>query len=212
MVAKRQRPDECERARRLINDAVPRHVNAWAEIVGLAPTDPCFNQFREDVTSALHACMQEHIAGFAKEIRKEVREEFLARYRRRITAIKELRDTFAVRWPPSYHEFQVWEDLRPILAKLETMAEAMRLEADDRKGRRGRPPMAFRALAVGLVLAYQRSTGETGVGHGAREGKLLAFVESILPIVSEIATAVTGKPLETSEAIGEYLHRVAQRD
>jgi len=68
------------------------------------------------------------------------------------------------------------------------------------------------ALAKDLVLAYRRATGRSGVGYGAREGELRAFVESVLSAAREIARAVTGKPLETPatpDALGEYLHNVA---
>jgi hypothetical protein len=208
-------PDEFERARQLIDDAVRKHITEWARIVGLPPIDASIDQFRDDVTAALHACIQAHIAGASndphKEISKKVREEFLGRYRARIAAIKKLRGAFAPCWPPSYYEFQVWVDLTAHEHDLEALAEAMRLEADARKSTGGRPsPMRpFKSLANGLVHAYQRSTKKTGVGQGARKGKLLAFVESVLPVARKIAEAVTGRPLVTSEAIGDYLHRVA---
>jgi hypothetical protein len=220
MVAEPPQADEYERARRMIDEAVPQHINTWAKIVGLAtPTDACINQFRDDVTEALHACMQAHISGSVgdseKEIRRKVHEEFLALHRARIAAVQKLRDVFAPRWPVSYHEFQVWEDLRPFQHKLEAMAEAMRLEADEWKStdRGGRPPMwAFNALAGGLVVAYQRATGKTGVGHGARKGKLRAFTESVLPVACKIAEALTERPLAISDSIGDYLHRVASAE
>jgi hypothetical protein len=148
-----------------------------------------------------------------------VRKAFLARYRARIAAVKKakkLGDVFAPCWPPSYHEFQVWEDPRTYEDKLQAMAEAMRLEADEWRSEIGRPPKlgAFNALAEGLVLAYQRATGQTGRGRSAKEGKLHDFVESILRVAVKITKAVTGKPLETptgGDGLGQALYRVAQR-
>jgi hypothetical protein len=217
MVATRR--DKYGRARRLIDDAVLQHINGWATTLGRAPTDACIDQFCHDVTKALHACMQVHIAGRPpSDPHKELRKAFLARHRARIAALKKLRDAFAVCWPPSYHEFRAWESHPQLTAhqhELEALAAAMLLQANEWKStdRGGRPPMrAFNVLAEGLVVAYQRATGKTGVGHGAREGELRAFVERVLPVAGEIAKAVTGKPLETPttpDAIGEYLHRVA---
>jgi hypothetical protein len=225
------RPDEYERARQLIDDAVLQHINTWATIVRLVPpTDARVDQFRDDVTEALRACMRVHIAGpsgdpdkeQSKKLRKELRKAFLARRRARIAAVKNLRDAYAARWPPLYHEFRVLASHPHPTAhqhELEALAEAMRLQADEWKSTdRGGHPLimrAFNALAEGLVVAYQRATGKTGVGHGAREGKLRAFVERLLPVADEIAKAVTGKPLETPAtpgAIGEYLHRAAKAD
>jgi hypothetical protein len=49
-----------ERARQLVEDAVARHIEAWAEIIGLANTSPQLPQFRKDVTEALYACVHLH--------------------------------------------------------------------------------------------------------------------------------------------------------
>jgi hypothetical protein len=217
MVATRQWPGEHER--RLIDGAVAQHINEWATIVGVAPRDACIEPFRDDVTGALYACLKAHFAGSAgdpdKKVSKRVRKQFLAHYKARIKAVKKLREAFAPVWPPSIHEFQVSVDQTLHLRALEALTEAMRLEADDWKHGGGRPPMAFKALAKGLVIAYQRSTERTGVGHGAREGnKLRTLVARVLPVVCDIAMALTGKPLETpatQAAIGEYLHRVASK-
>jgi hypothetical protein len=205
-------PNEFKRARQLIDEAVRKHITEWARIVGLSPIDASIDQFRDDVTEALHACMQAHIAGSArKKVGKKSRELFHARYLKRKAAVEKLRDAFTPIFPPSYHEFQVWEDLKPFELKLEALTEAMRLEANDSKSTGGRPsPMQpFISLTNGLVHAYQRSTENTGVGYGARKGKPLAFVEKVLLVTREIAEAVTKRPLVTSESIGDYLHRVA---
>jgi hypothetical protein len=205
-------PDEFERARQLIDDAVQKHITEWASIVGLPPTGPRIDEFRDDVTKALHACMRAHIAGSArKKVGKNLRKVFHARYLKRKVAIEKLRGAFTPIFPPSYHEFQVWEDLKPFELKLEALTEAMRLQANDSTSTGGRPsPMQpFKLLTNGLVHAYKRSTENSGVGYGARKGKLLAFVETVLPVTRKIAEAVTGRPLVTSKSVGEYLHRVA---
>jgi hypothetical protein len=174
--------------------------------------DTSIDQFRDDVTKALHACMQAHIAGSArKKVGKKSPGVFYARYLKRREAVEKLREAFTPIFPPSYHEFQVWDDLTPFTLKLEALTEAMRLEANDSKSTGGRPPpmQPFKSLTIGLVHAYQRSTGNSGVGYGARKGKLHGFVEKVLLVAREIAEAVTGRPLVTSKSIGDYLHRVA---
>jgi hypothetical protein len=213
-------PDEFERARQLIDDAVRKHITKWARIVGLPLIDASIDQFRDDVTKALHACMQAHVVRSAgdpdKEFRREVRQEFLGRYRARIAAIKKLREAFAPCWPPSYYEFQVWVDLTAHAQDLKALAEAMRLEADARKSPGGRPPTlgTFNTLAEGLILAYRRVTGDTGRGRSAKEGKLHDFVKSVLRVAVKITKAATGKPLETptgEDGLGQALFRAAQR-
>jgi hypothetical protein len=217
-------PVEFERARQLIDDAVRKHITNWAKIVGLSLIDTSIDQFRDDVTKALHAGMQTHIVGSAgdldKEFRKEVREKFLGRYCARHEAIKKLREAFAPCWPPSYYEFQAWMDLtadpKAHEHDLEALAEAMRLEADASKSTRGRPSTmkAFNALAEGLILAYRRATGWSGRGRSAKEGKLHDFVKSVSSVAARIAKAVTGESLVTptgEDGLGQALFRAAQR-
>jgi hypothetical protein len=223
MVTSRRRPpDENERARGLIDNAVLASIRDWAIMVDLASTDAGFDQFSNDVAGALRGCIHAHIAGCGQdretERSKRLRQKYLALRRRRITAIKKIDEAFAPQWPPVHHEFQAFmSGSHPSNYKdgLKALADAMRLEADERKLTAGRPPLrAFDALAEGLVLAYRRATARTGVGFSAREGELRAFVEKVLPVAREIARAVTRKPLgvpENSEALGEYLHRVGRR-
>jgi hypothetical protein len=209
VVAKRrQQPDEFELANRLIDEAMATTVN-------LALTDGPIGQLREDVAGAVRACIHAHITGCRhdreKERSKRLRQKFLALHRKRNAALKKISSAFAPQWPPSYQEFQAFD---PHLKDgLKGLTDAMHLEADQWKLAPGRPPLqAFDALAEGLVLAYRRATGRTGVGFSAREGELRAFVEKVLPVAKKIARAVTGKPLKMPkdpEALGEYLHQVA---
>jgi tRNA A37 threonylcarbamoyltransferase TsaD len=72
-------PDEFERARQLIDEATAKHIGKWAKILGLSPPiGPRIDQFCEDVTEAMHACMQAHIAGSAiKTLRRRCARPFL---------------------------------------------------------------------------------------------------------------------------------------
>ena len=182
VTSRRRSPDEVERARGLIDDAVSASIRDWATTVDLLPTHAGFNQFSNDVAGALRPCLHAHIScGRENEISKTRRKEYLALQRRRIAALKEVEEAFAPKWPASYHEHQVYMlGSHPSNYKdgLKALTDAMRLQADEWKLAGGRPPLqAFDALAQGLVLAYRRATGRSGVGHGAREGKLRAFVK-----------------------------------
>src|SRR5262249_51407979 len=93
-----------QRARELVNAAVPQHVEAWAGIIGLKSadgrfqrTEPMFNvppavpatvavlvlvhaliaQFRDDITEALHACMRAHEAAPYRSRWSDVRTDFV---------------------------------------------------------------------------------------------------------------------------------------
>jgi hypothetical protein len=95
---------------------------------------------------------------------------------------------------------------------LDSLAERARSVADECKRADPGGSLILRSFAVfvkGVVYAYQKATGRTGVGRGAREGELRELYEAVLPIACEIAETVTGKPLEVSGDPGEYLHRIA---
>jgi hypothetical protein len=224
-------------ARMLVDAAVSDRVAAWAKTVTLTSGDPRFDHFGEDVTEALLACTQEHIAELIrsadtqkeKELNKWAREDFLARNRARIAALKELREAFA--GGPglgglSIYEYQVFgaqpphlmERLREVERDLEARAEAMRLEADERKSTDpgGRPAMpAFAALARGLAQAFQNATGQAATLAWSEyrrcyEGAFFRLVEAILPTAREITETVTGRPLPASKkpmARGKFLQR-----
>ena len=66
-----------QRARELVNAAVPQHVEAWAGIIGLKSPDVRFTQFREDITEALHACMRAHEAAPHRSRWSDVRTDFM---------------------------------------------------------------------------------------------------------------------------------------
>jgi hypothetical protein len=216
MVAKRrQRPDEFELACRLIDETVPECIGDLATTVNVSPTDARIDQFRDDVAGALRACVQAHIIRCTLDREnkgsKRLREKSLASHRKRNAVLKKAVETFTPRWPPSYQDLQAFDP--HLIDGLKGLADAKRLEADQWKLTPGRTPLqAFDALAEGLVLAYRRATGRTGLGFSAREGELRAFVKKVLPTAKKIARAVTSKSLKTpknSEALGEYLHRVA---
>jgi hypothetical protein len=220
MVTSRRRPpDEDDRARGLIDNAVTANIRDWATMVDLLPTHHGFDQFSNDVAGALRACIHAHIAGDREnEISKTLRQKYLAVLRRRIAALKELDEAFAPRWPALYHECQAFmsgPDPINYKERLKPLIDAIRLQANELKLAGGRRPLhAFDALAQGLVLAYRRATGRSGVGYGAREGKLRSFVEKVLPVAREIAKTVTGTALETPvtpAAIGQYMNRVGRR-
>jgi hypothetical protein len=211
---RKSRPGDYETARQLVEDAVAREAEAWAAATGLTTsTDAQISQFREDVTWALDGCMRLHILGDQYRP-SDFRRDLLEIYRAYIAAAKALRKAQAVRarcFPlPLRNEFQLGP--LPTEHRLMAQAEAARLDAEEWKQRKAPSMPPFNALAKGLVLAYRRATGRSAVGYGAREGKLRAFVESVLPVAREIAGAVTGKPLKTPAtpvALGEYLHNVA---
>jgi hypothetical protein len=201
------------RAQQLVNAAVTQHAEEWSVLIGLTPKDERISQFREDVTWALDMCIRTHI--FVGQHRpSDMRKYFRELHDAYIAAAKKLREAQAIRdrLPlPLYHEFRLAPAPLP-MEHLEARAEAARLHAEEWK--HGHPPSkpAFNALAKGLVLAFRRATGRSGVGYGAREGKLLDFVKSVLSVVLEFDGVVMGKPLETPgspEALGEYLHYVA---
>jgi hypothetical protein len=196
-----------------VKAAVAKHVAAWAKIVALTRKDARFVCFREDVTWALDGCMRLHILG--NQYRpSDFRKDLLAIRDAYIAAAEALRKAQAVRarcFPlPLRNEFQLGP--LPTEHQLMARAEAARLDAEEWKQRHPPSMPAFNALTKDLVLAYRRATRRSGVGYGAREGELRAFVEGVLPVAREIAGVVTGKPLETpatADALGEYLHNVA---
>jgi hypothetical protein len=205
-------PAEYQHARELVDAAVANHVAAWAKTVALTCMDARFDCFRQDVTWALDGCMRLHI--FGDQYRpSEFRRDLLAISRAYIAAAKAFRKAQAVRaryFPlPLHNEFQLGP--LPTEDQLMARAEAARLDAERWKQAHPSSMPAFNTLVKNLVLAYRRATGRSGVGYGAREGELRAFVESVLPVAREIARAVTGKPLKTpaAPALGEYLHNVA---
>jgi hypothetical protein len=212
-----------ERARQLVEQAVAKHAEAWAAKIGTKATA----QFIEGVAEALYAMSRLHIAHTAKEAGQhrryerasDLRVDFLEAAERATAAAKKLRNlqTTLNRLPPMQHDpgFRIHSPIA-MAHDLDVLAEAARRQADKckRMDRGGPTPMrSFEALADNLVHTYRRATGLSGAGHGARQGHLLDLVEAVLPTASEIAERVTGKPMmaPADEALGEHLHRIAQR-
>jgi hypothetical protein len=211
-----------QRARKLVAAAaVPGHVEAWAKTIGLQSTDARFAQFREDVTEALHVCMRAHIAGKHRRYERisDLREDFIALGKAATAAIAKLRDVENIlkRLPPMQHDpaFRLAHDPWATALELDGLAKAARQHADECKhaDRGGKTAMrAFRTLAWGLVTAYRRATGHTGVGRSARDGPLLDLCEAVLPHARKLAKAITDQALETpSNGLGDYLHKVARQ-
>lgn len=214
--------DELEytRARKLVEEAVQRHICSWAETIELSDTEARFAKFREEVTEALHACMRSHIAGQYRRYERfsKLRNDFVALAKAATKAGNDLRGVEAIlkRLPPMQYDppFSLMHDPRATAFELDGLANAARRHADECKlaDPGGQPRMrAFEALAEGLVSAYQRGARRTGVGRSAREGKLLDLAEAVLPTACELAKAVTGKPLQVSKDLGDYLHKIARR-
>jgi hypothetical protein len=217
----KKEPDEAPediRARKLVEEVVPQHIEQWAAAIGLRRADAPFEQFREGVTEALHACMRAHIADKHSLYKRfsDLRKDFLALDRAATGAAVRLRsvEDLLRRLPPMQHDpaFRLIHDPHAAAFELDNLAERARSIADECK--RADPGgtlilRSFEAFAKGLVHAYQSATGRTGVGRGAREGELRNLCDAVLPIACEIAETVTGKPLEVSDDPGEYLHRIA---
>ncbi len=220
-MAKRAEDDsEYTKARNRVEGDVPKYVETWADLLGLTRTDERFDQFKEDVTEALHACMRAHIAEKYRRHKRfsDLKDDFEA-VAKAATAAKEalcvLEDTLK-RLPPMQHDpaFRLAHDPWATAFELDGLAKAACRHANECKSadRGGQLPMrAFGELVVGLVRAYKGATGEIGTGRTAREGRLLDFLEAVLPIACNIAKSITGKPLKVSKYPGEFLHRTAER-
>lgn len=219
----KKEPDEKKepediRARKLVEEVVPQHIEQWAAAIGLRRTDVPFEQFREGVTEALHACMRAHIADEHRMYKRlsDLRKDFKALAGAATTAANQMRriENLLRRMPPMQHDpaCRLMHDPHSTAFELNGLAEAARRHADEckRADRGGQSRMrALEAFAKGLVAAYQDATGRTGVGRGARAGELRELYEAVLPTVCEIAETITGKTLEVSDDPGEYLHRIA---
>jgi hypothetical protein len=213
---------EYDEARGDVTNAVAHNIEKWAAKIGLRPTDATFTQFREDVTEALHACMRGHIAAQHRRHHRasDLRRDFIALANAATAAAQKMRsvDDILKRLPPMHHDpaFKLMHGPLSTAYEIEGLAEAASRHADECKAAdQGGPPRmrAFEALAEGLIRAYQRGTGRTGVGRSAREGQLLDLVEAVLPRACKLAEAVTSEALTapTSDGLGEYLHRIAGR-
>jgi hypothetical protein len=221
-------PAEYQHARALVEAAVANHVVGWAKTVALTCTDARFERFRENVTEALHSCLRAHIGAPYRTYKRaaDVRKDFDALADAATTAAEKLYAVQAVldRLPPMYHNpaFRLAHPPDTVTFELEGLAEAARQHADEWKsgGLGGRPPKmpAFAALAMGLAQAFQNAIGQpakvTWSEYRKRyEGMFFGLVEAILPTASEIAEAVTGRPLpvsKTAMARGKFLQRLTR--
>jgi hypothetical protein len=220
-----RRPND--RARELIDEAVAEYADKWAAMVGSTATP----QFRDDLTEALRACLGEHIAaGYdlynrAAELRRDLDELAEAA----ALASKELHKVDSImaglqasglsmmqHWP-AFQAFVIHPPPLLVMAcDLDGLVKEARRQASECKSidRGGPTPMrAFTALVEGLLLAYRRATGKSGVGRSARGGQLLNLVTSVLTAARKIARAATDGSLRTpkSNKIGEFVYRVARR-
>jgi hypothetical protein len=207
-----------QRARELVNAAVPRHVEAWAKIIGLRSTDAPFAQFEEDVTEALHACMRAHIAAPYRSRWSDVRTDFMrvaeeARAGARV--LRKLREAFDDLPPPmiwlldpepmfKHFPLQSTSDLEALASEADQQAEACKLSD---KG--SRPEMiAFATLAAVLAQALEHGTGAAAVDST----EFVFLVDAILPLVRDIAEQTTRRRLtepNSSEARRKYLKRMS---
>jgi hypothetical protein len=209
-------PAEYQHARALVEAAVANRVVGWAKPLALPCTDARFDRFREDVTWALDTCLRTHILG--GQYRQSDLHEYLLELSDAYFAVAEKlckAQALRARLPlPLYHEFRLAPDPLPTQHQLKARAEAIRLHAEEWKNRQPELMPAFNALTEGLVIAYRHATERLGVGYSAREGKLRAFVESVLKVAVEIAKTVTHKSFETPadlRALGEQVNRIARK-
>jgi hypothetical protein len=201
----------------LIETTVEAHIERWAATIArLRMKDP---QFRNDIAAALRSCLLE-LHGAPTRIHRrpnDLGRDFQAVADQAAVAAEQLRilkdtlDRLPVMWrddgPDSIDG--LFDVSRMVRCPLTTAEELEKLAAvARRKSKRFRAVdpggnlqkteklRAFTALAKGLVRAYQRATGRSGIGYGAREGELRRFVEAVLPTARDIAKTSTGSPFE----------------
>jgi hypothetical protein len=213
------------RARQLVEQAVPQHIERWAALIGLKPTDAGFARFREDMTEALHAGMQAHIddqghlkskltrvADMRPPLKQEAREARALAQRLRAFASKYVTGhaTLILRLGQVFDPGALAEDFDALASLREDQAAACK-----DSGGPTRKMRAFTALAEGLTRAYSRATGRKGTGGNVREGdsRLRKLVEAVLPEARKITEAMTGKPLTVprSGGLGDHLDEIAKR-
>jgi hypothetical protein len=208
-----------QRARELIDDAVSRNVEAWAKTIKLTPSDARFAHFREDVTGALHRCIERHNTGqdpFFKtrtaDRRKHLKEE-ADEARDLAERLRAFNNKYVVGQVTLV--FRTGRVFNPAAPAEDFDARALLLEeiVGDLRDAAGPQPRlrAFKALATELIRAYSRATGRKGTGVGAREGSLLDLVEAVLAAACKVAEDLTGQPLQTPSPnnLGEQLHEIA---
>jgi hypothetical protein len=208
-----------QRTKELVEAAVTHCVEEWAKTLKLTRSDARFAQFREDVTEALRKCIERHIleqtplykmfarTAYTRRRLKDEAEEAraLAKRLREFTS-KYSHPTIVLRTFRQFDLLVPAEDLDELASFLEKLVGEL-------KDKGGQLPklQAFKVLAEGLIRAYGRATKQRGRGRSAREGKLLDFVEAVLPAAREIAKDVTGKPLQVplGNNLGEQLNEIA---
>jgi hypothetical protein len=185
-------------ARKLVDEAVPKHIQRWGALLGLRRTDARFNEFEKDVTEALHACMRAHIATAGRWRWSTARLEFLDLAGDYAAIAKLLRRWESGHSLPPFHVDPRFTDLPRLIdprvlramlapvgnaAKFTDMAEAARRYATkcvpDKDGRpRSR---AFDTLCVGLVDAFKRATKH----EATTTGDYFRLVEAAWPVARE---------------------------
>jgi hypothetical protein len=214
-----------QRARELVDAAVSCDLETWAKIIKLTPSDTRFAQFREDVTQALRACVEVHIAEQVTSFKKftriaDMRKHLEKEAREARTLAKRLKDftskyvvghpTLVLRPGRVFDPGALAQDFDLLAVLRESQAKAC-------KDTGGSTPkmLAFEALAEGLTRAYSRATGRKGTGGNVREGRsrLRQLVEAVLPAACKLAIAATGKPLKTPTTwgLGDRLDEIAER-
>jgi hypothetical protein len=211
--------------RQLVETAVPKYIAAWAKIAGLAPDAPWIQQFRQDLTEALHACLRECLAARMRVHHrlKDMGEDFGVAAQHPAGAAEQLHllldvlDRLPMMWwddgPDSVDGlYDVTRRVRCPLTtarELESLAavagrKSDRFKAADRGG--PTPTMrAFKTLARGLVLAAQRAN--------IKAKQRLELTKAVLKVARRLTKDVTGAPLQApagDQALGKYLSRLAQ--
>ena len=206
------------RARQLVEAAVPQRVEAWAATIGVKTDDVRFDRFREDVTEALHACMRAHIAAPYRSRWSDIRRDFL-RVVEEAQAVarhlQNLRRAFDALPPPSiwlhdpapmfkHSPTQSASDLEALAKEADRQAEACKLSD---KG--SRPEMvSFATLAASLAQAFEHAIGAPAVGSAG----FSALTDAVLPLARDIVKEATGRQLEepnSREARRKYLQRLS---
>jgi hypothetical protein len=211
-------------ARELVDDAVARHIEAWAKIIELASTSPQFVPFRRDVTEALHACIDAHIADalFPKfsrisDLRKH-RKKMVAEAKGLARRLRNFNKKYS--FPTMVVHIGRTFDLVAPAEDLEALASLW--EEDPAKAiDRGGPSrmQAFRMLAQRLACAFQRAAGHSASVtwnnyDECYEGRFFRLVQAVLSVACEVAKVATTRSLSVPKsptALGKYLQRLQQQ-
>jgi hypothetical protein len=223
-----ERPEddsEYTKARERVETEVPKRIDSWGALLELTRKEARFDQFKVDVTEALHACMRAHIAEGHRQYERfsDLRKDFIALAGEAVAAMTKLRSVEKIlkRLPPMQHDpaFRLVHDPWATACELDGLAKAARRHADECKsadlGGPYRTMRAFEALGERLTCGYIRATKRKGTGGNVRESssRLRKLVEAVLPTAQELAIAATNNPMKipANGSLGDRLNEIAKR-